>query len=254
VKSKTEDAQPGSPAEGDRYIITATATGSPWSTFNENDVATFLSGAWTAQAPVGRQALIVDDETDKLWGWTGSAWSALTGTGIQDVVDDTTPELGGPLDGLGQDLLNMGVLFLTEQAAAESDVTGKGQIWVKTGSPNELWFTNAAGSHFRLGIDPTKYIGQNLQTGTTYELVLSDAGKIVEMNDASANTLTIPANSAVVFPVDTRIDIIQYGAGQTTIDITTDTLRGNTKIPGQYQMVSLWKRTATEWVVIGGIA
>jgi len=73
-------------------------------------------------------------------------------------------------------------------------------------------------------INKSKYIGQNLQTGTSYTLVLSDAGKIVEMNNGSANTLTIPANSSVAFPVDTRIDIIQYGAGATSVAITSDTL------------------------------
>jgi len=97
-----------------------------------------------------------------------------------------------------------------------------------------------------------KYRGQNLQTGTSYTLVITDAGLIIEMNNASANTLTIPANATVAFPVDTRIDVEQYGAGQTTIAIVTDTLRGAPKIQGQYKMVSLWKRATTEWVVVGG--
>ena len=97
-----------------------------------------------------------------------------------------------------------------------------------------------------------KYIGQNLQTGTAYTLVLTDAGKIVEMNNASANTLTIPANASVAFPVDTRIDVVQYGAGLTTVAITSDTLTGNAVSTGQNKAMSLWKRAATEWVVIGG--
>jgi len=97
-----------------------------------------------------------------------------------------------------------------------------------------------------------KYIGQNLQTGTTYTLVLTDAGKVVEMNNASANTLTIPANASVAFPVDTRIDVVQYGAGLTTVAITSDTLTGDAVSTGQYKAMSLWKRAATEWVVIGG--
>jgi len=46
----------------------------------------------------------------------------------------------------GQDLTNCGVIFLTEQAAAEAAVVGKGQIWVKTGAPNTLWFTNEDGT------------------------------------------------------------------------------------------------------------
>ena len=40
----------------------------------------------------------------------------------------------------------------------------------------------------------------NTQTGTTYTLALADKGKIVEMNNASANTLTIPTNASVAFP------------------------------------------------------
>jgi hypothetical protein len=106
-------------------------------------------------------------------------------------------------------------------------------------------------SYYMIGIW-TSYIGQNLQTGTSYELVLADAGKIVEMNNGSANTLNIPANVAIPFPINTRIDVVQFGAGQTTITITSNTLRGAPKISGQYKMISLWKRAATEWVVIGG--
>jgi len=98
----------------------------------------------------------------------------------------------------------------------------------------------------------TGYSGQNLQTGTTYTLVLGDAGKMVEMNNASANTVNIPANASVAFPVDTRIDVIQYGAGLTTVAIDTDTLTGAVVSTGQYKAMSLWKRAATEWVVIGG--
>ena len=101
-------------------------------------------------------------------------------------------------------------------------------------------------------INKSKYIGQNLQTGTTYTLVLTDAGKIVEMNNGSANVLTIPANTAVAFPVDTRIDIVQGGAGLTSVTITDDTLNGELVSQGQYKGLSLWKKSATVWVIFGG--
>lgn len=52
----------------------------------------------------------------------------------------------------GQDITNGGVIFLTEQAAAEADVEAKGQIWVKTATPNELWFTDDAGADVQLGL------------------------------------------------------------------------------------------------------
>lgn len=72
------------------------------------------------------------------------------GAGLADIVDDLTPQLGGPLDGQGEDLTNMGVLFLTEQAAAEADVAGKGQFWVLTATPNVPRFTDDAGTDFAL--------------------------------------------------------------------------------------------------------
>jgi hypothetical protein len=50
----------------------------------------------------------------------------------------------------GQDLTNGGVLFLTEQAAAEANVAGKGQFWVLNNTPNEPWFDNDAGTSFSL--------------------------------------------------------------------------------------------------------
>lgn len=45
----------------------------------------------------------------------------------------------------------------------------------------------------------------NAQTGTTYQFVLSDANNCVTMNNASAQTVTLPANATVAFPVGTRL-------------------------------------------------
>jgi hypothetical protein len=68
------------------------------------------------------------------------------GGGLSDIVDDVTPQLGATLDGQGNHLQNMGVLMLVERASAIADVAGHGQLWVKTATPNELWFTDDAGT------------------------------------------------------------------------------------------------------------
>lgn len=86
------------------------------------------------------------DTTD----YATAAQGTTADSAMQDLVDDTTPQLGGALDGQGNDLNNLGVMFLTEQAAAEADVAGKGQIWVKTATPCELWFTDDAGTDSQL--------------------------------------------------------------------------------------------------------
>ena len=94
----------------------------------------------------------------------------------------------------------------------------------------------------------------NTETASTYTLALVDAGGIVERNNASANTVTIPTNAAVAFPLGTRIDITQYGAGATTVDGAGVTLRGNLNISAQYEGVSIYKRATDEWVITGGTA
>ena len=43
-----------------------------------------------------------------------------------------------------------GVLFIKEQAEADADAGGFGQIWVNTASPNELFFTDDAGNDVQL--------------------------------------------------------------------------------------------------------
>lgn len=97
----------------------------------------------------------------------------------------------------------------------------------------------------------------NAQTGTSYELVLTDAGKIVTLSNGSGITLTIPANGAVAFPVGTQISLMQIGAGQVSVAITSDTLRstgGHVKLTGQYSRALLEKYTSTIWMLSGDIA
>ncbi|MGB1278485.1 MAG: hypothetical protein ACPG5V_00880 [Vibrio cyclitrophicus] len=41
----------------------------------------------------------------------------------------------------------------------------------------------------------------NTQTGTTYTLVLGDAGKVLTLTNASAITLTVPTHASVAFVI-----------------------------------------------------
>lgn len=99
-----------------------------------------------------------------------------------------------------------------------------------------------------------KDIAVNLRTAS-YTLVLADSGKIVEMNVAGGNTLTVPPNSAVAFPIGTLIGVDQIGAGQTTITpgsgVTILASGGLVKLKGQYSSVSLRKRSTDTWVLVG---
>jgi hypothetical protein len=102
-----------------------------------------------------------------------------------------------------------------------------------------------------------KLIVTNRQTAS-YTLVLGDADKLVEMNVASANNLTVPLNSSVAFSTGTQILLAQYGAGQTTIVATSGvTIRSNgakLKLNAQYSGATLVKIAENEWYLFGDIA
>jgi hypothetical protein len=98
-------------------------------------------------------------------------------------------------------------------------------------------------------------VATNEETAS-YTLVLSDAQKVVEMNVGSANTLTIPPNSSVAYPIGTSILVVQTGAGQTTITagagVTVNSFLG-LKIIGQWAGCTLIKRATDTWVAVGGL-
>jgi hypothetical protein len=102
-----------------------------------------------------------------------------------------------------------------------------------------------------------KLITTNRQTAS-YTLVLGDADKLVEVNNASANNLTVPLNSSVAFATGTQILLAQYGAGQTTIVATSGvTIRSNgakLKLNAQYSGATLIKIDTNEWYLFGDIA
>ena len=96
----------------------------------------------------------------------------------------------------------------------------------------------------------------NAQSGTTYTLVLGDAGKIVEIGNASSITLTIPTNASVAYPVGTQITILQTGAGQITVAAPSGgTLNATpgTKLRAQWSSATLLKRATDTWVLIGDL-
>ncbi len=90
-----------------------------------------------------------------------------------------------------------------------------------------------------------------------YTLALTDDNRMVEMNNATGTTLTIPLNSSVAFPVGTMITILQTGAGQTTVagavGVTVNATPG-LKLRTQYSAATCIKRATNTWVLIGDLA
>ena len=99
-------------------------------------------------------------------------------------------------------------------------------------------------------------VSTNAQVAS-YTLVLADKNKIVEIANASANTLTVPLNSSVAFPVGSQITFIQTGAGQTTITPAGGvTINGTPglKLRAQWSSATLIKRATDTWVALGDLS
>ena len=96
----------------------------------------------------------------------------------------------------------------------------------------------------------------NAQTGTTYTLVLTDAGKQVTLNNASAVTLTVPANATVAFAVGAKIQLINLGAGVVTVAGTGAATIYNSTLDlslNQYAVATLYKTATDTWVLFRGM-
>jgi hypothetical protein len=97
-------------------------------------------------------------------------------------------------------------------------------------------------------------ITANRQTAS-YTLVSGDVNKLVEMNVASANNLTVPAS---VFSAGQQILLSQYGAGQTTVvagsGMTIRSNGGKLKLSAQYSGATLVFLSASEAYIFGDIS
>lgn len=132
--------------------------------------------------------------------------------------------------------------------AVTSPITGGGSSGSVT-----VGFDYAAGSKVTL----------NAQTAT-YTAVLADADqKLITMSVGSANDFLIPTNASVAFATGTVINLIQIGAGQTTIKavtsgtttiLSTGATAAQPKLRAQYSAASCVKVATDTWYVIGDIA
>jgi hypothetical protein len=112
--------------------------------------------------------------------------------------------------------------------------------------------TNAA-----IDLNKIADVATNANTATAYTLVLADKNKIVELNNAAAIALTVPADNTVAYTTGTQITLLQTGAGQVTIAGAAGVVVNATpglKMRVQWSSVTLLKRAANTWVAMGDLS
>jgi hypothetical protein len=132
-----------------------------------------------------------------------------------------------------------------------NSATASGLAWTAP----DVTLTNTATLTNKTLTAPVINISIN-QQGSSYTLVLSDNGKMVEMSTSS--TLSIPTNAAQAFAVGAQITILQTTSGQVTIAATdggTTTVNGTPglKLRAQWSSAVCIKRATDSWVVLGDL-
>jgi hypothetical protein len=138
---------------------------------------------------------------------------------------------------------NASATYLTQSNASAAYLT--------QASASSTYLTQSSASSLYMPLN----VSLNAQSAS-YTLQLSDSAILVELNNASANNLTVPLNSTVAFPIGTQINILQTGAGQTTIVATggvTINATPGLKLRTQWSSATLIKRASDTWVAIGDL-
>jgi len=104
---------------------------------------------------------------------------------------------------------------------------------------------------------PPPILTTSVKSGTSYTLVLADAGTMVQFSNTGAISLEVPTNASVAFPIGTQILIQQTGAspGQTTVSgaggVTVNVRGSRTKTAGQWAIGTLIKTDTNTWQLGG---
>jgi Major tropism determinant N-terminal domain len=158
----------------------------------------------------------------------GTQVSAVTGTG--SIVLATSPTITTPTIS--------GTITLSSSGITFSDAT----VQTSAGVPS---------------ITPINTQTVSITLGATF---IKDS--FVQMNSASANTVTIPADSTYSYPIGASIDFQQLGAGQTSfvaasgVTIQSALINGTSplKLRAQYSVATLMKVAANTWALYGDLS
>jgi hypothetical protein len=160
----------------------------------------------------------------------------------------------------------LGVAAHTHDFLPFTVLNAKGDIITATGNDAPTVLSLGSNGQFLAvntstasGLEWTSYLNItfNQQTGTSYTLSATDSGRLVELSNTSAITLTVPLNSSVSIPVGTQVNIAQTNTGQVTVvgasGVVVNASPG-LKLRTQWSFATLIKRSTDTWLLVGDLS
>jgi hypothetical protein len=265
---------PGSPTLGDRHLVGTAPTGA-WVT-KANYIAEWDGSGWVYTTPLN-DMIITNTGTSATIRYNGTLWVQW---GASVILQNGNTLQATMTIGTND---NYGIKFktnnLTRLTVATTAITSSLPLVLSQETNNtlvyldasrairtlptatypditELSYVKGATSSVQTQLNAKSPLNLTLDRKTaSYTLVAGDNGKVIEMNVASANTLTVNAS---LFSAGNQIVISQYGAGQTTITagagVTLRSDGGKLKINTQYSIATIIFISATEAYVSGNLA
>jgi hypothetical protein len=252
ITRATDNDQTPEIANGDVINVTA-GTVNSGKTFVNSSASTIV---------IGTTAITFASYYTGLPSQTGSAGLYLTTDGTTPswatVTTYSAPTLGSTTLTSGSTITTVAGLTLTTPVLTTPTITLS--TTSSTTDARMSWDTTNKKIQVGNGTAATDFASSTLVTNAqtaSYTTVLTDKDKMIEMNVASANNLTVPLNSSVAYPVGTQINILQTGAGQTTVVATGGVTINSTpglKLRAQWSSATLIKRATDTWVLVGDLS
>jgi hypothetical protein len=192
-----------------------------------SDLVFFRDGVTTANAAIPASTLTT--KGDLLTRTTATLQRLPVGSNGQVLIADSTATLG---------------LNWAASPTGLPSQTGNGGKYLKTDGSTASWNN----------VDITI----STATGTTYTPAVTDVNKLVQLNNAAAITVTVPAS---VFSAGQQVNIQQTGAGQVTVQGDGTSVLTSTGASGpapktraQYSAATVVCTSSNNFTVIGDLA